>query len=90
MDGLVDEVAVAGPEVLGEDGVEDGLGAAVAAAIRTLSPRMAPPVRGDDGSTASTAGRRPFSARRMVHAAVRVDFPEPGGPVSPTTWALPT
>ena len=57
--------------------------------MRTRSPRMAPPLSGDDGSTASTAGVRPRSGKSRVSWPVSVDFPAPGAPVMPTTWALP-
>jgi len=59
------------------------------ACIRTRSPRSAPPVIGDDGSTAMTATDRPTRRSSAIRAATRVDFPAPGGPVIPTRWADP-
>ena len=64
--------------------------------MRTRSPRMAPPVKGEEGSTASTAtwstgsavatvpspGQPPRAA--MMSRSVRVDLPAPGAPVRPT------
>ena len=57
--------------------------------MRTRSPRMAPPLNGDDGSIASTAtGRR--SGRISLHTAlVSVDFPAPGAPVMPDGVGVP-
>ena len=54
--------------------------------MRTRSPRMAPPQKGDVGSTASTATGSPASsaAPRAMRLSVSVDFPAPGAPVSPT------
>jgi hypothetical protein len=45
---------------------------------------MAPPVKGDDGSIASTATSSP--APRMIESSafVSVDLPAPGAPVMPT------
>ena len=48
-----------------------------------------PPVRVDDGSTASTATRCPCSIRYMPSASMAVDLPTPGTPVMPTCIALP-
>ena len=59
--------------------------------MRTRSPRMAPPLKGEVGSTASTAtcamasprsGQPPRTA--VMRPSVSVDFPAPGAPVSPT------
>ena len=49
-------------------------------AIRVLSPRIEPPVRVDDGSTASTATRCPSPVRRVPSSSMNVDFPTPGHP----------
>ena len=46
--------------------------------IRVLSPRMLPPVRVDDGSTASTATRLPLAVRSLPRASTNVDLPGPG------------
>ena len=59
------------------------------ACIRTRSPRSAPPVIGDDGSTAMTATERPARRSSAISAATRVDLPAPGGPVIPTRCAAP-
>ena len=48
------------------------------------SPRIAPPVKGDDGSIANTATGDPAERRCAITALVRVLFPAPGAPVSPT------
>ena len=52
--------------------------------MRTRSPRIAPPVNGDDGSTASTATDSPEARTTRSTALVRVDLPAPGAPVTPT------
>ena len=58
--------------------------------MRTRSPRSAPPVIGEDGSTATTATVRPAArAARAISAATSVDLPAPGGPVIPTRCAPP-
>ena len=57
--------------------------------MRTRSPRMAPPVNGDDGSTASTATSDPSTRRALMRWVVSVDFPAPGAPVMPTVYAWP-
>ena len=46
--------------------------------MRTRSPRMAPPVNGDDGSMASTATSWPCARRWPMSALVSVDLPAPG------------
>ena len=57
--------------------------------IRTRSPRIAPPVNGDDGSMASTATSSVGRAQVADRAAlVSVLLPEPGAPVSPTVYAV--
>ena len=48
-----------------------------------------PPVRAEDGSTASTATLWPCSIRNMPSASIVVDLPTPGEPVMPTRMALP-
>src|SRR5690348_6276264 len=57
--------------------------------MRTRSPRIAPPVNGLDGSTASTPTRRPSARNCRTSSLVVVDLPTPGEPVRPTTWACP-
>ena len=57
--------------------------------IRTRSPRMAPPVNGLVGSTATMPTDLPRARYSAASRVVRVDLPEPGGPVTPSTWARP-
>ncbi len=57
--------------------------------MRTRSPSSAPPVIGDDGSTAITATVRPCSRSAAMSVATSVDLPAPGGPVMPMRWAAP-
>ena len=52
--------------------------------IRTRSPRIAPPVNGDDGSIASTATSMSSDRRWPISALVSVLLPAPGAPVMPT------
>ena len=56
---------------------------------RMRSPSSAPCVNGEDGSIDSTPTLRPASRRDFVSAPISVDLPTPGGPVKPTTAALP-
>ena len=53
------------------------------ARIRTRSPRIAPPVIGDDGSIATTQDRSVTLRASPTRAATRVDLPDPR-PVTPT------
>ena len=57
--------------------------------MRVLSPRIEPPLRVLDGSTASTATRWPCSTRCSPSASMKVDLPAPGAPVMPTRTAPP-
>ena len=52
--------------------------------MRTRSPKIAPPVNGDDGSIASTATGEPSERRCAMTALVKVLLPAPGAPVNPT------
>src|SRR3954447_9111383 len=52
-------------------------------AMRVLSPRIEPPVRELDGSTASTAARWPRPTRCRPNASMNVDLPTPGEPLMP-------
>src|SRR5215468_4884412 len=61
----------------------------VCVCIRMRSPSTAPPVKGLEGSTAMMATRSPSARSREVRRSTRVDFPAPGGPVTPTTCARP-
>jgi hypothetical protein len=51
--------------------------------IRVLSPRIEPPDRAEEGSTASTATRSPSSISIMPKASMKVDLPTPGVPDIP-------
>ena len=64
-------------------------GSAARRGMRLLSPRMLPPLRALEGSTASTATRWPPSISRIPRASMRVLLPTPGTPVIPTRVALP-
>ena len=64
-------------------------GARDSSAIRVLSPRIAPPPRFDDGSTASTAIRRPSPMPARPKRSIKVDLPAPGGPEMPIRIAPP-
>ena len=55
--------------------------------MRARSPSSAPPVRREDGSTASTPTVSPRARARATSTFVRVDLPTPGGPVRPITCA---
>src|SRR4249920_790160 len=57
--------------------------------MRIRSPSSAPPVNGDDGSTASTAMRWPWARNALSSAPVTVDLPTPGEPVRPMIRARP-
>ena len=64
-------------------------GSAASRAMRVLSPRIEPPVRVEDGSTASTATLWPSAVSREPSASMAVDLPTPGTPVIPTRTAPP-
>ena len=51
--------------------------------ILILSASKEPPDNGDVGSRASTATRSPEDAHFLTICPIRVDFPDPGGPVTP-------
>ena len=55
--------------------------------MRTRSPRSAPPLAFEEGSTAITPTVRPALRQAATRAAHSEDLPTPGGPVTPTTWA---
>jgi hypothetical protein len=57
--------------------------------MRVLSPRIEPPVSGDDGSTASTATRKPSPSKCMPKVSMKVDLPTPGTPLMPIRSAPP-
>ena len=53
-------------------------------ARRIRSPSSAPCVKGLEGSTEITPTVRPASRTWRTSALIRLDFPTPGGPVTPT------
>ena len=57
--------------------------------IRVLSPRIEPPDRLDEGSTASTATRWPAAIHCRPSASMKVDLPTPGTPEMPIRKARP-
>src|SRR4051794_20536330 len=57
--------------------------------MRVLSPRMDPPERGLEGSTARTATLWPRSMRWSPNASMNVDLPAPGAPLIPMRAAPP-
>src|ERR1051326_8325659 len=63
--------------------------AAASRGMRFLSPRMLPPESALDGSTASTATRLPPAIRCSPNASMKVLFPTPGTPLTPTRAARP-
>src|SRR5262245_32879023 len=71
------------------DGRMNAPGSVARRSIRVLSPRMEPPERFDDGSTARTATLCPAAVRRVPSASMNVDLPTPGTPVIPTRRAAP-
>ena len=58
-------------------------GSRASRSIRVLSPRIEPPERAEEGSTASTATLSPRSIRNMPKASMKVDLPTPGVPDRP-------
>src|SRR3990170_2490804 len=64
-------------------------GSSATFSMRTRSPRSAPPVNGEVGSTAMTPTRSPASRKLFTNRAVIVLLPAPGGPVIPIRLARP-
>src|SRR5947208_2594117 len=64
-------------------------GSTPVSAMRIRSPRTAPPVYGDVGSTATTPTFFSRPRRVRTRRLMRELLPTPGGPVNPTTWARP-
>src|SRR5438876_530909 len=64
-------------------------GSTPVSAMRIRSPRTAPPVYGDVGSTATTPTFFARPRRVRTRRLMRELLPTPGGPVNPTTWARP-
>jgi hypothetical protein len=57
--------------------------------MRMRSPRIAPPLNGDDGSTATIATRSVVARYAPASRFTSVLLPPPGGPVMPTISACP-
>ena len=57
--------------------------------MRMRSPRMEPPEKGLDGSTAMMPTLRPDFRTSATSLDTSVDLPLPDTPVTPTTWARP-
>src|SRR6516162_2955267 len=88
---MVSRVLAATPPSVPEDGEGrmKAFGSLASRAMRVLSARIDPPVRREDGSTASTATLRAFVVNMLPSALISVDLPTPGAPVMPTRTALP-
>ena len=56
---------------------------------RIRSPSSAPFENGLDGSTETTPTLLPSARTWRTSAEMRLDLPTPGGPVTPTEYALP-
>ena len=65
----------------------NALGSRESCSIRVLSPRIEPPERALDGSTARTATRRPCAVSMVPKLSMKVDFPTPGVPDMPIRMA---
>src|SRR5581483_2363012 len=64
-------------------------GAAASRGMRVLSPKIDPPERALDGSTARTATRFSCAMRWRPNASMKVLFPTPGTPLTPMRAAPP-
>src|SRR3954464_2615211 len=73
----------------GGEGRMKGGGWTASRAMRVLSPRIDPPERADDGSTASTATFEPALVRSTPSWSMKVDLPTPGTPLMPIRRAPP-
>lgn len=71
------------------DGRTNAAGSTASRSILVLSPRIEPPVRLEEGSTASTATRCPSPVSIVPSASMNVDFPTPGTPLIPIRRAAP-
>ena len=90
VEALIDVVAPTLAALLTKiDGRTKALGSTASRAIRVLSPRIEPPVRVEDGSTASTATLYPCAVRWLPSVSMVSDLPTPGAPVMPTRMAWP-
>ncbi len=88
---MVSRVLAATPPSVPDDGEGrmKALRSTESCVMRVLSPRIEPPVRDDDGSTASTATLWPAATRLDPSVSMVVDLPTPGTPVMPTRIAVP-
>src|SRR5210317_1667127 len=57
--------------------------------MRVLSPKIEPPCKGDEGSTARTPTRFPRPIRNSPKASIKVDLPTPGTPEMPILRLCP-
>ena len=71
------------------DGRTNASGERASCSMRVLSPRIEPPLRWLDGSTASTATRCPEPITCIPRASMKVDLPAPGDPEMPMRTAPP-
>ena len=69
--------------VMDGEGRMKACASAASPAMRVLSPRMEPPPRFEEGSTASTATRRPWPMACSPTVSMKVDLPTPGAPEMP-------
>src|SRR6476659_7591640 len=88
---MVSRVLAATPPSVPEEGEgrTKAFGSAASRAMSVLSPRIEPPVRVEEGSTASTATLRPCPVRKLPSASMVVDLPAPGAPVMPSRTHQP-
>src|SRR3954469_15982702 len=84
-------VACATPPSVPEvgDGRMNAFGSTANRDMRVLSPRIEPPERADDGSTARTATFDPAPVRVTPSWSMNVDLPTPGTPLMPIRRAPP-
>ena len=82
---MVSRVLAATPPSVPEEGEgrTKAAGSAESRFMRVLSPRIEPPLRTDEGSTASTATLWPRAVRLEPSASISVDLPAPGTPLRP-------
>src|SRR3954452_21648839 len=84
-------VACATPPSVPEvgDGRMNACGSTESRCMRVLSPRIEPPERAEEGSTARTATFDPAPVRVTPSWSMNVDLPTPGTPLIPTRRAPP-
>ncbi len=71
------------------EGRTNARGDRLSCSMRVLSPRIDPPLRVLDGSTANTATRCSCATRKPPSASMKVDLPAPGAPEMPTRMDFP-